>query len=145
MEWMWEKKLFDRVASIKTFRQFYIKKTFSNWHRNIRETKQEKSKAILSRQLFSSNEIFQKVLLYVRNLCERASSSNIFDIGPKETSIIMIKYDQSKVYDLSEFASLQDEQIELSLQKLFQLKREIMDVTYKACIVSQLKRYFPQF
>jgi hypothetical protein len=40
MKWLWEKKIFDILRQIKIFRLFRKRKTFRNWFKHIRETKQ---------------------------------------------------------------------------------------------------------
>jgi hypothetical protein len=47
MKWLWEKKIFDILRNIKIFRLFRKRKTFRTWIKQIRETKQYKSKYII--------------------------------------------------------------------------------------------------
>ena len=47
----------------------------------------------------------------------------------------MIKYDSEKTYNLEEFANIQYEQINQTLDSLLAIKKEVMDVSYNACIV----------
>lgn len=60
-------------------------------------------------------------------MCENASTSS--------DQVIMVKYDTDRVYTLDDFASIQNEQIECALSRLYALKQEAVDVTYNACIV----------
>lgn len=88
----------------------------------------------MTRNLFCANQVFQGVLLHVRNLCERASSSKN-GLGDEENSILMIKIDTNATYTLEEFNQFQDVQINSALQKLKALKEEVINLTYISCIV----------
>lgn len=91
---------------------------------------------LLTRRLFTANEVFQTVLLHVRNLCERASNSRN-GLGIDENSqIIMIKFDPTFTYTLDDFRSIQFEQVELALERLKALQNSIIDICYMACIVN---------
>jgi hypothetical protein len=68
-------------------------------------------------------------------MCERASASNVYEMGFTETSISMIKYETDKTYELQEFSDLQNTQVSNALERLYAFKAEVMDVAYKACIV----------
>jgi uncharacterized protein (DUF488 family) len=120
------------------FYLFRKKRTFNCWRRNMREIKQKRAKDFLARRLFSANEIFQRVILHVRMLCERASSYETVESPDKIDNklILFITYDPNVTMNLSEFKDLQMNQIEDSLIKLYAVKEEIMNVTYISCIVS---------
>jgi hypothetical protein len=92
------------------------------------------SRDFLRRRLFTANEVFQRVILHVRMMCERASSCKDGS-GSEEHGIIMIAYDSSQTYTLEQFEAIQDQQIELALSKLKALKEETMELTYASCIV----------
>lgn len=157
LKWLWEKDQFEILRKIRLFRLFRKKKTFRDWRRNVRESKQIRSRyknksfklksinlickyyhkrEFLKRRLFSANEILQNVLVHIRNLCEEASSSANGRGSNDQTEILMIRFDPSVTYTLDEFRSVQYEQIDLALHRLQALKEEIMNICYLACIVN---------
>jgi hypothetical protein len=135
MRWLWEKRIFDQLRSIRVFYLFRKRRTFRCWLVHIRESKQLRARKFLQRRLFASNEVFQSVLLHVRMLTERASSS-MDGLGVGENAIVMVKFDPYEVYELEGFRKMQDVQIGLALDKLKSLKAEIIKLTYISCIVS---------
>lgn len=44
LKWLWEKDQFDILRRIKLFRLFRKRKTFRDWRKNVRESKQLRSK-----------------------------------------------------------------------------------------------------
>ena len=133
MQWLFEKRLFDTLRSIRVFNLFRKRRTFKCWLVHIREAKQVRAKTFLKRRLFTANEVFQSVLLHVRMLTERASSS--FDgAGDGDHAITMIRYDTSEIYELEDFKQIQYDQIDIALSKLQQLKEEVIKLTYISCI-----------
>ena len=98
----------------------------------------------LKRRLFSANEIFQSVLLHVRDLCERASGSKT-SITIIESEITMIKYDPNATLSLEDFNRAQNNQINFALRQLQAIKEEIMDLCYVSCIVRQFNNMMFHF
>ncbi len=92
---------------------------------------------LLKRRLFCANEVFQGVLVHVRKLCERASSSR-FGIGSGSSAIVMIKYNDKVTLSLESFCKQQQQQIDHSLQQLISFKEVVMELVYDSCIVSEL-------
>lgn len=135
LKWLWEKDQFDILRRIELFRLYRKRKTFRDWLKNVRESKQARSREFLSRRLFSANELLQNVLIHIRSLCERASNSSNGRGLSDQTEIIMIKFDPEVTYTLDEFRVIQYTQIDLALQRLRALKEEIMNICYLACIV----------
>lgn len=135
MQWLWERKIFYMLRNITTFKMFRKWRTFKCLSMNVRQDKNERCRKYLRRRLFFANEIFQSVLLHVRMLCERASSSKN-GLGIGDYAIIMVKYDPTVTMSLQEFCSKQDEQVDYALKQLLQLKEEVMNVTYDSCLVS---------
>lgn len=135
MHWLFEKRLFDTLRSIRVFYLFRKRRTFKCWLVHIREAKQVRARTFLKRRLFTANEVFQSVLLHVRMLTERASSS-ADGSGDGEHAITMIRYDTSEIYELEDFKKIQYDQIDIALGKLQKLKEEIIKLTYISCVVS---------
>lgn len=133
MRWLWEKRLFDKLRSIRVFYLFRKRRTFKCWLVHIRKTKQVRVRAFLHRRLFTGNEVFQSVLLHVKMLTERASGSRDGH-GVGEHAITMIKLDTTEIYELEDFQRMQSVQIEQALERLMLLKEEIIKLTYVSCV-----------
>ena len=93
----------------------------------------------LIRNLFTANEVFQRVLLHIRNLCERASGSKT-GLGEDLHGITMVKFDASVTHTLQDFTRIQYEQIDLALEKLRAIKKEVIELAYVSSLtVGQLE------
>ena len=136
MHWLWEKVLFDRLRTFRVFALFRKRRTFKCWRANMRGEKQERARVIITRRLFASNEVFQRVLLHVRALCERASGSLTGD-GVQQYAITMLRYNATDTLNLSDFQAAQNAQIAHALSQLHCLKEEVMNLTYMSCIVRE--------
>lgn len=91
------------------------------------------------RTLFSANEVFQKTLLHVRNLCERASDSKT-GLGEGENAILMVKLDPNLTYSLEDFSRIQHEQIDKAYNKLNLIQQEVINLAYVSSMtVGQLE------
>lgn len=93
----------------------------------------------MTRNLFTANEVFQRVLLHVRNLCERASNSKN-GLGEELHAITMVKFDTSATHTLEDFSRIQYDQIDLALSKLKAIQKEVIELTYVSSLtVGQLE------
>lgn len=46
LKWLWEKNQFDILRKLKLFGLYRKRKTFKNWRKNVRESKQLRSKLV---------------------------------------------------------------------------------------------------
>lgn len=83
--------------------------------------------------------MFQKTLLHIRNLCERASGSKT-GLGMGEHAILMVKIEPNSTHSLEDFSRIQHEQIDQAYNKLKLIQQEVINLVYVSCItVGQLE------
>ncbi|XP_043916140.1 dynein axonemal heavy chain 6-like [Protopterus annectens] len=108
-------------------------KAFTVWKANVRSSKNEKCKAIISKQLFFVDELFRGCLLYIQSLCEDAFSTK----GGNEligTAIHLVKTDRCHTCSLEEFCSLQAEQCNYAHKQLQAFRSKVIEMIKLTCL-----------
>ncbi|XP_074844510.1 dynein axonemal heavy chain 14, partial [Carettochelys insculpta] len=72
IEWLCERQLYYMICNMSVFSNVRMKKYFFTWKINVRRAKITKSKTMMYKQLFLSDELFLSCLLYIQGLCEDA-------------------------------------------------------------------------
>ncbi|XP_029448950.1 dynein heavy chain 14, axonemal isoform X2 [Rhinatrema bivittatum] len=125
MEWLQERTNYFMIHNLNVFSQFRLWKAFTVWKINVRRSKTDNSKTIMSQQLFSADELFQGCLLHMRALCEDAITTRG---GPKDSSIVLVKLgEQYCTYSLKEFCELQSRQSDEALGRLQSLRGRFVE------------------
>ena len=94
--------------------------------------------AVIGQELLTNTEVLLLCVQNVRTLCQRACSSNSTqDLG--STEVCLIKLDPKDTIWLADFMSNQREQCSIALEKLLKIREEIVQLAYKACMVSDMQ------
>lgn len=110
-------------------------KGFTCWKVNVRFTKNKGSKLEVGKVLFTNNEIIQKGILDVRELCEKASSS-LTGIGTGDDAISLLCVQPGLTYTLEEFCKTQEEHMDKAREKIFALRKKVVEIVKQVCEVS---------
>ncbi|XP_070577565.1 LOW QUALITY PROTEIN: dynein axonemal heavy chain 6-like [Ptychodera flava] len=132
MQWLHERRLFYLIYDHPVFAKFRIWKQFNIWRMNVRAQKNSSSKTVMTKQLFAANEILQRCLLYIRGMCETASSS-LTGVGTGEKAISLIKIDKYTTLTLDDFCSTQAQQCDTALAQLNKLRGKAVKLTWESC------------
>ncbi|XP_035682691.1 uncharacterized protein LOC118420091 [Branchiostoma floridae] len=135
MTWMYERRLFNMIYKLPVFEKFRIWKAFTVWKGSIRGTKTTGNKTMLQKTLFCANDLLQRCLLHIRDLCEAASSSRT-GLGESGSAILLVRLDRSQTLTLADFCRVQQDQCDRSLQQLNTLRRKVVQLVWDACAVS---------
>ncbi|XP_064622088.1 dynein axonemal heavy chain 6-like isoform X2 [Lineus longissimus] len=130
--WLWEKRLGDVICKIPFFAKFRLRKSYFLWRHNMRQLKNDDTQAILTKRLFTANEILQGCILHVRGMCEAASGS-LDGFGTGHAAIILVNVDKSIMQTLPEFMEVQRKQGEHALEQLNALRKNVVDVVWESC------------
>ena len=92
------------------------------------------SRSEIGKTLFSANEVFQRAILEVRFLCEKACSS-ITGVGEGDHAIALLHVDPPVSFTLREFCDAQEKQSCESGEKLKKLRSKVLGIVKDACEV----------
>ncbi|XP_019625905.1 PREDICTED: LOW QUALITY PROTEIN: dynein heavy chain 6, axonemal-like [Branchiostoma belcheri] len=132
MTWMYERRLFNMIYKLPVFEKFRIWKAFTVWKGCIRGNKNTGNRTVLQNTLFCANDLLQRCLLHIRDLCEAASSSRT-GLGESGSAILLVHLDRTQTLTLQDFCKVQQDQCNLSLQQLNTLRRKVVQLVWDAC------------
>nr|XP_015200682.1 PREDICTED: dynein heavy chain 14, axonemal isoform X2 [Lepisosteus oculatus] len=127
LEWLSERKMFNKIFQLPLFTKFRIWKAFSAWKINVRKSKASSYKKLLTKELFFADEILQRCLIDIKELCEAASSSS-GGLGYKDKVIVFVKLDRSCTYSLQKFCEVQALQRKYALSQLESLHDKVTEL-----------------
>uniref|UniRef100_H3AD21 Uncharacterized protein n=1 Tax=Latimeria chalumnae TaxID=7897 RepID=H3AD21_LATCH len=133
MNWLYERRLFNMIINLPFFVKFRIWKAFIRWKVNVQSSKKNNSWMLMLKELFIVDVVFQSCLLYVRALCETASSSN-GGLGLGDSAIIFVKLDRSRSYLLDEFYNVQRHQCKHAFGQIESLRNKIIEMIKQSCL-----------
>ncbi|XP_077989551.1 dynein axonemal heavy chain 6-like [Glandiceps talaboti] len=132
MQWFNERRLFYMIFELPVLAKYRMWKQFKCWHMNVRAQKNTGNKTLMTKQLFAANEILQRSLLYIRGMCETASSS-LTGVGTGEKAISLISLDKHTTLILDEFCDIQAQQCDTALTQLNKLRNKVVKLTWESC------------
>ncbi|XP_066570029.1 dynein axonemal heavy chain 6 [Amia ocellicauda] len=131
MDWLAERHLFNKILQLPLFANFRIWKAFTTWKINVWCAKTNNCKTLLTKDLFFADEILQRCLVQIRELCEAASDSKARS-GCGNRAIVLIKagctVNKSCTYSLQSFCEAQAQQCKYAFGQLESLHGEIGEV-----------------
>ncbi|MBN3325639.1 DYH1B protein, partial [Atractosteus spatula] len=128
LEWLSERKMFNKIFQLPLFTKFRIWKAFTAWKINVRKSKASSYKILLAKELFFADEILQRCLIDIKELCEAASSSS-GGLGYGDKVIVFVKASaQSCTYSLQKFCEVQALQRKYALSQLESLHDKVTEL-----------------
>ncbi|KAJ3267030.1 Dynein heavy chain 6, axonemal [Chytriomyces hyalinus] len=126
-QWQREHELFHKLLQIPFFARYRIWKCFTVWHKTVLHSKIMKSKQTLTKNLFVAHPALCPALLQVKKLCVDFLSSQK-----------LVCIDQSRTYNLREFAETQQEWVKNvssgSLKEWETSVRNLVETAAKLCL-----------
>eukprot|EP00232_Nephroselmis_pyriformis_P011415 CAMPEP_0182884162 /NCGR_PEP_ID=MMETSP0034_2-20130328/18822_1 /TAXON_ID=156128 /ORGANISM="Nephroselmis pyriformis, Strain CCMP717" /LENGTH=443 /DNA_ID=CAMNT_0025017337 /DNA_START=79 /DNA_END=1407 /DNA_ORIENTATION=+ len=120
-QWEREFQLFNAMSVLKVFKLFRIWKGFTLWKRGVRQTKVNRAKAALQKDLFQLNSVFQPSLMRVRQLCHGISVQRLHSLHP------------GTLYTLEKFWNEQETQRSIVRAALEEFGAATLDAVSSAC------------
>ncbi|KAF0301061.1 Dynein heavy chain 6, axonemal [Amphibalanus amphitrite] len=130
-EWERDYIMFQKLARIRTFRQFRMWKQFAQWRVNVRWCKFHLAQRSLSQNLFILQPCLRAALLAVRHLCNAVATLGIVDI------------DDTNIYTLDNFIQAESDQLGSVQDSLAEFRRLVRDIVQTACNTAMLEAGFP--
>ncbi|XP_046903615.1 dynein axonemal heavy chain 6-like [Hypomesus transpacificus] len=138
MDWLSERKLFNKIFKLPFFKKFRIWKAFTIWKVTVCHSKFTKSKDVLCKDLFIVDEVFLRCLVEIKGLFEMAKKNTRHKVPG--SPIVLTKLDRSVTYSLPDFCEVQTQQCAVALKQLHCLHDRVASLILSACMKAAEKQ-----